>query len=77
MAWGETKFVAFEGHVEPRAWTNKAIKFQGDDWPEPEWLPRRTKNGDPIIQIVRHDHDSGEACIEIAEWLVNKHPEWQ
>lgn len=67
MAWGPPTFTTFEGRIE--GFSQKAVRFQANDWTDFEWLPRVTKKGDPIIEIVLHDHDTGEATIKIADWL--------
>lgn len=67
MAFRENTFTTFNGRIDGH--TQKAVRFMADGWADFEWLPRKTKKGDPIIEILQHDHDSGEAKISIADWL--------
>lgn len=68
MAWGEPTFTRFVGHID--GFSQKAVRFKAEGWADYEWLPRFTKKGQPIIEITRHDHDNGEALIDVADWLV-------
>lgn len=70
MAYRETTFTEFEGHID--GFTQKAIRFKAASWADYEWVPRSTKAGDPILEVVRHDHDNGEAVLKIADWICEK-----
>lgn len=76
MAWSN-EMIEFHGVIPAGAWSQKAVLFCGDNWLEESWIPRLTKKGDPIMEIIEHDHESGEATIKIAKWLVDKHEEWK
>lgn len=70
MAWREPTYTEFHGRIE--GFTQKAVRFMADAWTDYEWVPRKTKNDDPIIIIDQHDSDSGEATVRIADWLCKK-----
>lgn len=70
MGYREPTYTEFTGHID--GYTQKAVRFMALEWPDYEWVPRKTKNGDPIIIIESHDDDSKEATVKIADWLCDK-----
>lgn len=74
MAWNN-EFIQFTGRIEGH--TQKAVRFCGDNWIDFEWVPLWTKKNEPIARVITMDHDSGEATIEIAKWLVEKNEGWK
>lgn len=70
MGYRQTTYTEFAGHIE--GFTQKAVRFKANGWDDYEWVPRKTKNDDAIIEIVTHDHDTGEAVVKIADWICEK-----
>lgn len=70
MGWKQTEYIQFTGHID--GFTQKAVRFKSEHWDDYVWVPRITRNGDDIHRIISHDHDTGEAVIEIAKWIVEK-----
>lgn len=50
----------------------KAVKFQGDFWDEPQFIPVAHCEWD----IIPDSEENGRCRMFIANWLVKKNPDW-